>query len=194
VLNDFLLRESPVVPRANQVWLATDGPVALGTAVPVVAKVVTPANATDDSFAAPAELALWVAAIGGLLLAAISLGAVALTVARARRGEVGVLRAVGISARQQARARLGELTSIVLLSTLFGALGGLIVSALTAANLARSAVLGIPGGLTATLSFAIVPGAVLLAVSLGVMLGIVGISASGVRRQALDTDERLETR
>jgi hypothetical protein len=193
-LNDYLLRESPVVPRANQVWLATDGPVALGAALPVGAKVVTPANATDDSFAAPAELALWVAAIGGLLLAAISLGAVALTVARARRGEVGVLRAVGISARQQARARLGELTSIVLLSTLFGALGGLIVSALTAANLARSAVLGIPGGLTATLSFAIVPGAVLLAVSLGIMLGIVGISASGVRRQALDTDERLETR
>ena len=105
-----------------------------------------------------------------------------------------MLRAVGLSARQQSRSRRTELAAIVLLSALFGLVGGLTVSALTAANLARSAVLGIPGGLSATLQFAIVPGAALLAIALVVMLGIAGISAAGVRRQALDTDERLETR
>ncbi len=193
-LNDYLLRESPVVPRANQVWLATDGPVSLDDVLPPGARIVTPANATDDSFAAPAELALWIAAIGCLLLAAISLGAVALTVARARRGEVAVLRAVGLSARQQSRSRRAELSAIVLLSVLFGLLGGVVVSALTAVSLARSAILGIPGGLSASLSFALVPGAGLLGVALVVMLGIATISAMGVRRQALDTDERLETR
>lgn len=193
-LNDYLLRVSFVVPSANQVWLSTDGPVSLGDALPDGATVVTPATATDSSFAAPAERALWVAAIGSLLLAAISLAAVALTVARARRGEVAVLRAVGLSARQQSRSRRAELAAIVLLSALFGLIGGLTVSALTAANLARSAVLGIQGGLPATLEFAIVPGAALLAIALVVMLGIAGMSAGGVRRQALDTDERLETR
>lgn len=193
-LNDYLLRASSVVPRANQVWLATEGPVSLDGALPAGARVVTAATATDDSFAAPAELALWIAAIGCLLLAAISLGAVALTVARARRGEVAVLRAVGLSARQQSRSRRTELFAVVLLSTLFGVLGGLAVSALTAVNLARSAVLGIPEGLPAALSFALLPGVGLLAIALVILLGIAGTSAAGVRRQALDTDERLETR
>lgn len=198
-LNDYLLRASPVVPRANQVWLAANGATpldsaALESALPDGAAVVTPDNATDNSFAAPAELALWIAAIGCLLLAVISLGAVALTVARARRGEVVVLRAVGISARQQSRSRLGELSAIILVSVLCGLVGGLVVSTLTAANLARSAVLGIPRGLQATLAFAIVPGVGLLAIGLLVMLGIAVVSASRVRRQALDTDERLETR
>ena len=193
-LNDYLLRVSFVVPSANQVWLSTDGAVSLGDVIPDGATVVTPATATDSSFAAPAELALWVAAIGSLALAIISLAAVALTVSRARRGEVAVLRAVGLSARQQSRSRSAELTAIVLLSAGFGVFGGLVVSSLTAANLARSAVLGIPGGLSATLEFAIVPGAALLAIALAVMLGIAGFSAAAVRRQALDTDERLETR
>lgn len=198
-LNDYLLRASPVVPRANQVWLGAKGDVpidaaALASALPVGATVVTPANATDNSFAAPAEIALWVAAIGCLLLAVISLGAVALTVSRARRGEVVVLRAVGISARQQSRSRLGELTAIILVSILFGAIGGLLVSALTAANLARSAILGIPDGLESTLAFSVVPGAGLLAIGFVVMIGIAFVAATRVRRQALDTDERLETR
>ena len=193
-LTDFLLRVSPVVPSANQVWLSTDGAVSLGDALPDGATVVTPATATDDSFAAPAELALWVAAIGSLLLAVISLAAVALTVSRARRGEVAVLRAVGLSARQQSRSRLAELTAIVLLSAFFGLLGGLIVSSLTAVNLARSAVLGVHRGLPVTLEFALTPGGALLAIALIVMLGIAGVSAAGVRRQALNTDERLETR
>ncbi|GAA3733266.1 ABC transporter permease [Leifsonia bigeumensis] len=198
-LNDYLLRASPVVPRANQVWLSAGGPTvidseALDTSLPDGATIVTPANATDNSFAAPAELALWIAAIGCLLLAVISLGAVALTVARARRGEVVVLRAVGISARQQSRSRLGEFSAIVLISVVFGLVGGLLVSALTSANLARSAVLGIPSGLQATLAFAVIPGAGLLLIGLVIMLGIAVVSASRVRRQALDTDERLETR
>jgi hypothetical protein len=193
-LNHYVLMGSPIVLRANQVWLATDGPVDLDNALPAGATVVTPATATDDSFAAPAELALWVAALGCLLLAAISLGAVVLTVVRARRGEVAVLRAVGLSARQQSRSRLGELTAVVLLSVVFGTLGGVAVAALTVANLARSAVLGIPGGLRAVLDFALVPGGILLGGALVVMLVIVGLSAHAVRRQALDTDTRIETR
>ena len=198
-LNDYALRASSVVPRANQVWLGANGATPLDTraltsVLPDGATVVTRDNATDNSFAAPAEFALWIAAIGCLLLAVISLGAVALTVARSRRGDVVVLRAVGISARQQSRSRLGELSAIILVSVLFGAIGGLVVSALTAANLARSAILGIPSGLQATLAFAIVPGAGLLAIGLVVMLGIALVSGGRVRRQALDTDERLETR
>lgn len=193
-LTEYIIGSSNVVPRANQVWLATSGPASFGSVLPDGATVVTANDAIDSTFAAPAELALWIAALGCLLLAAISLGAVALTVARARRGEVAVLRAVGISARQQSRSRFVELAAVILVSVVFGVLGGVAVSALTLPNLAHSAVQSVPEGLPATLSFALALGGTLLAGSLLVMLGIAWFSAARVRRQALDTSERLETR
>ncbi len=193
-LTGYMLQVSTSIPTPNQVWLATSGPVTLDSALPDGATLVTPDAAMDTQFAAPSELALWVAAIGCLLLAAISLGAVALTVARARRGEVAVLRAVGIAARQQSRARLAELSSIILLSALFGIAGGFAVSAITVPNLAHSAVQDVPAGLPATLSFALVTGGILLLGSLVIMLAIAGFSAARVRKQALDTSERIETR
>lgn len=193
-LTGYLLQVSTAIPTPNQVWIATSEPAAIDSALPEGATLVTPDAAMDTKFAAPSELALWVAAIGCLLLAAISLGAVALTVARARRGEVAVLRAVGIAAHEQSRARLAELSSIILLSALFGVLGGFAVSAITVPNLAHSAVQDVPAGLPATLSFALVTGGIPLLGSLIVMLAIAGFSAARVRKQALDTSERIETR
>lgn len=198
--NNYILSSSPVVPGANQVWVATSSPGALVSALPKLSalqkgvSIVTPSTAVSNSFAAPAELALWTAAIGCLLLAVISLGAVALTVARARRGEVAVLRAVGISAKQQSRARLFELASIVLVSAIFGIVAGSTVSVLTVPNLAHSAVESVPAGLHAALEFAYAAGGALLLGTLGVLLGIAAVSALLVRRSALDTSERLETR
>ncbi|HEY9498815.1 MAG TPA: FtsX-like permease family protein, partial [Terrimesophilobacter sp.] len=194
-LNTYILRTSQFVPAANQVWLGASGPVDLGSALPKGAEVVTARTAGgDQSFSAPAELALWIAAAGCLLLAAISLGAVALTIGRSRRGEVIVLRAVGVSAREQSSARLKELLSVIGIAVLFGILNGLAVSWLTITNLARSAVLGVPLGLQPTLQFALLTGLVLLAAGLVALLTIALSYAARVHRQALDTDERLETR
>jgi len=52
----------------------------------------------------------------------------------------------------------------------------------------------VPAGLPATLSFALVTGGILLLGSLVIMLAIAGFSAARVRKQALDTSERIETR
>lgn len=194
-LNTYILRTSQFIPTANQVWLSTSGPVDLGPALPKGAEVVTARTAGgNQSFSVPAELALWIAAAGCLLLAAISLGAVALTIGRSRRGEVIVLRAVGVSAREQSSARLKELLAVIGIALLFGVLNGLAVSWLTIANLAKSAVIGVPLGLQATLQFALVTGVALFAIGLVVLLVIAVSYAARVRRQALDTDERLETR
>ncbi|MEO6942954.1 MAG: FtsX-like permease family protein, partial [Terrimesophilobacter sp.] len=193
-LTEYVLGSSTVIPVANQIWLATSGPVSLGSVLPEGATLVTPETALDTTFAAPAELALWIAAIGCLLLAAISLGAVALTVARSRRGEIAVLRAVGISARQQSRSRFAELTAVIVSSVVFGVLGGVAVSAVTIPNLARSAVQGVPEGLSASLTFSLATGGILLLGSLVVLIGIAAFSALRVRSVALNTSERLETR
>ena len=61
-------------------------------------------------------------------------------------------------------------------------------------SVAKSAVLGVPIGLQATLQFALLTGLALLAIALVVLLVIAVSYAARVRRQALDTDERLETR
>ncbi len=192
--NNYVLSTSPIVPAANQVWVATSNASALTGALPDGATAVTASTAVNSDFAVPAERALWIAAAGGLLLAAISLGAVALTVARARRGEIAVLRAVGVSARGQSRSRVWELGAVILVSTGFGILAGAIVSALTVPNLVHSAVESAPSGMPAPLEFAFVEGGVLLAITLAALLGIAALNARRVRRSALDTSERLETR
>ena len=105
-----------------------------------------------------------------------------------------MLRAVGVSAREQSSARLKELLSVIGIAVLFGILNGLAVSWLTITNLARSAVLGVPLGLQPTLQFALLTGLILLAAGLVALLTIALSYAARVHRQALDTDERLETR
>jgi ABC-type antimicrobial peptide transport system permease subunit len=138
--------------------------------------------------------ATWIAAVGVAVLALLGVGMTAVAGLHARRGEVVVLRAVGLSARQQSAARLREVLSVVGLAVLFGLLSGAAVSWLTIVGLAKSAVVGVPPGLQGTLQVALVAGGGLLAAAIVVMLLIALRSSSRVRHQALDTDERLETR
>ncbi len=202
-LNDYILRNSSIAPSANQIWLATNAasPVDqsklaadIRKALPDGASLTLPTGVIQDSFSTPAEIALWICAIGSLLLALISLGAVTITIGRARKVEIPALRAVGLSAGQQSKSRLGELIAVMALSVLFGLAGGAAVSALTVLPLVKSAILNLPPGLSPGLVFNLTYGGVLLAAALLAMLLIGVLSAASVRRQALDTDERIETR
>lgn len=202
-LNDYILRNSSIAPSANQIWLATNATSPadqsklapdIRNTLPEGASLTLPTDLIQDSFSTPAEIALWICAIGSLLLALISLGAVTITIGRARKVEVPVLRAVGLSAGQQSKSRLGELIAVMALSVLFGLAGGIAVSALTVLPLAKSAILNLPPGLNPGLVFNLTYGGVLLAAALLAMLLIGIVSAASVRRQALDTDERIETR
>src|SRR5690606_19870168 len=109
-------------------------------------------------------------------------------------GEVGVLRAVGVHAAAQSRARFGEVALLVLIAIVAGGLVGWGVSALTVPGLARSVVVGAPEGLATILQFAWPEALALLGLSTTAMVAIALGYALRVRAQALDTDERLETR
>lgn len=200
-LNVNFIRSVNPVPLPNEVWLVSDGtrPLAeLATDLAAVGGEDTTVTTVDDltqsAFPLPAELALWVAAAASLALATISLGAVTLTVARSRKGEVGVLRAVGVHAAAQARARLVEVILVVLTAIIAGALVGWGTAALTVPGLARSVVVGVPAGLDTPLHFAWVSGGILIGFAAIVALIIALVYAGRVRAQALNTDERLETR
>lgn len=193
-LNEHLLRTSTLVFTPNELWIDTEGaPVDVAAIAGAGVHVGTPADSTVAAITAPAETSLWIAATGCLLFAILSLGAVALTVRRARRVDVVVLRAEGLPAPVQARARFGE-TSVVSAAAIgFGLLGGGLVAALTVPNLARTVVLEAPADLPAVLLPALAPGLALLGLLAVALTVVVAVDAAIVRRRADDPGTRWES-
>src|SRR5690606_35828109 len=99
-LNRYLLASSERMPQASEIWISTDGGVDLeGPAVAVsnsTARVTGIADGSGDRLIAPALVSLWWGTAGALLLAAIAVLAITSTFAQDRRGEVIVLRALGM--------------------------------------------------------------------------------------------------
>lgn len=188
-LSEHLLRTSEFVPTANELWLDTaDGPVDVSSLAGPGTRVSTPTSAAATAITAPAESSLWFAAAGSILFAVLSLGAVTLTVTRARRIDVLVLRAEGIPAPVQARSRLAETLAVSAAAVVFGLAGGVLVALLTVPALARSVVSDVPPDLVATVVPALLPGLALLAVLVVALAVIAAADAVGVRRQAGDPE------
>lgn len=188
------LARSVTVPSANETWIATDDPAAVAAKIaePGV-RVTTILSGPGDALLASGRDALWIGAIGSLVLAAAALGAIAGALLRNRAGEVVVLRAIGVPSRSQAAWRRRELTLSLAWAMVGGVLVGLGVSALVVAELAGSAVVGrgdaIPVDLVidpALVALCGVPYALLLA-------AIVIVYGARVRTQAraLSTREEL---
>ena len=111
-----------------------------------------------------------------------------------RRAEVVVLRAVGMSGREQARSRRAEVVGVVTASFVFGLAGGILIVLLAGNALARLSVVTAPSTLSVhgsvdALSLAAALGAVVIAVG-----AVVWAYGRGVRRQAGDTAYREEIR
>src|SRR5690606_6608131 len=142
-LNRYLLASSERMPQASEIWISTDGGVDLeGPAVAVsnsTARVTGIADGSGDRLIAPALVSLWWGTAGALLLAAIAVLAITSTFAQDRRGEVIVLRALGMSSTEQARNRLLEMISVLGAAVVTGIVTGLIASALTVGELATTA-------------------------------------------------------
>lgn len=135
---------SASVPAANEVWISTADParVAAELAGPGV-RITTDASTAGDVLLASGRAALWIGAVGALVLATAAVGAIVGALLRDRSGEVVVLRAIGVTSRTQAASRRRELSLVLGWSVAGGVVVGAAVSALTVAELARSAVLGV---------------------------------------------------
>lgn len=196
-----LLRSSASVARASSVWLATDGVADDGIVADAVrakvgpdASVSTASGAFVARFLGGAVVSTWLGAAGCALLAVAAVVAAITAALRRRRGEVVVLRAVGLSGRQQAWARRLEVIGVACAAGVFGLLGGVVVVLLVGNTLARLSVVTAPPTLS-------VQGRV---DPVGMTLGVIALVAAlavavwgygaGVRRQAADTAYREETR
>ncbi len=125
----------------------------------------------------------WIATVGSAVLALIAALAIVQTLAIARRREVGVLRALGVTPRRQARMRAAELGGVFAAAVVLGGAAGALVALLIVPALVRAVTPGIlpaAGGVDMSwllLSIAVACVVVGLAV-------IVAAAAGGVRRVA----------
>ncbi len=187
-LERMLLRTTPDLPGTNQLWAAPNDPAAaaatLHPLIPATAVITQADTRSAQALTAPVSFTLWFGAAGALLLAAIGVGSVIASLSLSRRGELVVLRSVGVTARRQARSRRREM----LATTVTGWLLGLAVAAAailtTVTDLAGSAVVGTLEG-TPTLHVAWLLAGVLAGAHILLVVGIVVAHGVRLRRQVL---------
>ncbi len=144
------------VPQFGERWLAASDPERVAADLERDRKselsTATRQDASSTLLIGPAITALWAGAAGALLFALIAIVALTSTLGAGRFGEIVVLRALGVPARTQSRARFAELAVTLGTAVVIGILVGLATAALTARELARAAVADAPGVLLAPFS------------------------------------------
>jgi len=158
------------------------------------ARVMTAESQSSAALSGPVVVVFWWSTAGSLVLAVIGVLAMTVALGGARRGEVIVLRALGLTGRMQARYRLLELAAVLGFSLAFGALAGLAVSVTTVSGTARAAVSAAADTVQVPLGFATAEWAVLLGVFLVALGAMAAAYAVRVTRQAGETALREETR
>jgi hypothetical protein len=208
-----LVREVSEPALTSEVWLAA-GPPGATAPVGAVARlaeeataeaeaagqssreqptVTTPGYGSTDT-AVPVRVSFWLAAAGATVLALAGVLAVAVATLRDRRGEVIVLRAVGLGPAAQARARAAELIAVGVVALAVGAVAGWAVARFTVGGLSAATLTGIDAAPPARFVVETAgTGLVLAAAAAGLVLVAIGVGGR-VAAQARDTTYREEVR
>ncbi len=125
----------------------------------------------------------WIATIGSIALSLVAAFGIVQTLAIARRRELGVLRALGVTPASQARMRAGELGGVFAAALVLGGAAGVLVAWLVVPALVRAVTPGILP-LATGLSFSWIPLAVALAVLAAGLAVVVTAAAAGTRAAA----------
>lgn len=187
-------------PRLPTTVFATpDGTASLGDVVVGIEGIAGPASLVRliesggaDSTASVRD-AFWIAAAGSVLLALTGVTAVGLALARERRSEVMVLRALGAGATAQGRNRAAELLGVGAWGIGLGVGAGLLASWLLVETLARAASTR-PSQMSLGGVFDVTGAAVLLLALAAGLLAVAAVVGARVRAQALDATWREEVR
>jgi hypothetical protein len=138
------LRAGGAAGAANEVWVKAADPAATADAIRSSldgARVSGPGLDASAVVLGAVPVALWVGMLGGVILALITLGAVAGELLRLRADEVVVLRALGIPSRSLAGMRRSELAVVIAAAVVVALIGGAVTSALIVPGLAHAAIL-----------------------------------------------------
>lgn len=195
-LNRYLTGTGASVTAPSEIWAAVDGdPAAVRAAVaalPAIASVEV-AQPPQKGSADIATTSMWVTAACAVALAGAGLAATVATMTSIRRPEVAVLRALGMSPREQAMSRASETGWVLTLAAALGIAGGALVADLSVGPVARTASRGVMD-LPVRVCLDWPPLLALLALGAVIAGGIVAWQAGAVRRQALEIGYREEIR
>jgi hypothetical protein len=183
-------------PAGAVARLAQDATVeaeATGDTVREQPTVTTPGYGTTDT-AVPVRVSFWLAAAGATVLALAGVLAIAVATLRERRGEVIVLRAVGLGPVAQARARAAELVAVGLVALAVGAVAGWMVARFTAGGLAAATLTGIDAAPPARFVLETAGTSLVLAAALAGLVAAAVWVGGRVAAQARDTTYREEVR
>ncbi|MGA7148508.1 MAG: FtsX-like permease family protein, partial [Microbacterium sp.] len=183
LLTSQLQRGTSIVPP-NAVWATGE----LGAADELSATLGDrPVTTAAPGVAADVVGALvggwWIATIGSIALSLVAAFGIVQTLAIARRRELGVLRALGVTPASQARMRAGELGGVFAAALVLGGAAGVLVSWLVVPALVRAVTPGILP-LATGLSFSWIPLAVALAVLAAGLAVVISVSAASTHRAA----------
>jgi len=190
------LAESANPPTVSAFWFSPDDAASreqatlrsaaaeLGEAAPRGTIVAAAVDSASGALADGARRALWTAAVGALLLAIAAVAIVSRAIGGTRSIDVVVLRAIGVGARVQGRARALELGSLLAAAVLAGLAVGAATSAVLVPDLARTLLVDAP--LALSLDAAVGPAVALgLVLALSAAVGLLAIDAG--RRAARQT-------
>lgn len=173
---------------AREFWVDTSDPdgvaAALRTQLPANTRMQSAEDPVGRTVLGSAALALWLGAIGCLVLTLITVIAVVRAQVRSRRLDVVVLRAIGLGARDQAGIRRRELGLVLGFGALTGLAAGAAVALLTVPQLARAAVVQPYTTVPTPLGFDLVALGAGLAALVVALVIIVSAYTSLVARQA----------
>ena len=180
------LRSSEQVPALHELWIAGSpvGTIAREVGGAGSARVTTAAGSVSRSFVSGAVTGLWIGAAGSAAFAIVTLIASLAAIVRRRRAEVGILRALGVSGRDQSRMRRAEIGVVIVFGILVGAVAGTGMLLLTVGTLARSSTPEAPAVLPLVLRFDPGPPAALAVILVVVCIVIVARYAGEIRRTA----------
>jgi hypothetical protein len=188
VLNALQLRSSAAPEPPRTLWIGADDPAAVAGAL----HAVLPQDSTvevlgldpDRAMLGSAAIALWIAAAGCAILALAAIGAVVGAQLRSRRGEVVVLRAIGLGSREQGAIRRRELAFVTAFGGIAGLTAGVLVVLITVAPLARAAVPNAFVGLPTLPLFEAIALPVALAAAAGLVAAAIAVYGAQVTKQA----------
>lgn len=179
----------------SHLWADFDGDPAAARAAAAQLPGVEAIHTLEETPARTASAAqsLWIAGGSALLLSLTGLAAAAATQLGARRAEVAVLRALGMTPQQQGRSRAWETGGVLAVATAAGVAAGWAVSWLVVEPIVQAAS---DNGSTyrSPLTAELGPWAALLGAGALSVLVILWLLAGAVRRQAMDTGYREEVR
>ncbi|NYE20226.1 FtsX-like permease family protein [Microbacterium immunditiarum] len=184
-LDAVLTTEFPRAP--NALWIQeaeTDAAADVRRALPPNTALSYADDSAERAVVGSAALAVWGAGALCCLLALVTLAAVASAEHRARMPEIGLLRALGFRAREQASSRRGEWIAVLACAVIIGLLAGFVVGALTVPQLASAAIPGVDLGLGTPLRLDVTGLAIALAALVLVCAASVTWVSASVARDA----------